>query len=264
MLHTVTINGAPYEYVEYGDRSSPALVMLHGWAQDHRLFRHLAPLLAEHYRVLCVNFRGHDGRLTDTGDYTHDDLASDVIAFIGELGLRDVRFVSTSHGCWVNIEVQDRLGDRALGKSVVIDWLMQPFDGFNRQIREGCEPDTVVAARQSLFDEWTEGTDVLDVIDHVNREMTWFGEGMWMRACREIEKSYTLWGDPLKRMAPLADRLTVRHIYSQPLSSEYREFQEGFARENPWFDPVHIPGQTHFPTLESPRAVAESIRAFYA
>jgi len=264
VITTVPINGFPLEYVESGAPDAPPLIMLHGWAQDHRLFRHLAPLLAEDHRVLCVNFRGHDGKLTDVGDFTADDLASDVVAFIAELGLEDVRFVSTSHGCWVNIEVQERLGDRALGKTVVIDWLMQPFPAFHEQIFAGHEPATVVAARQSLFDEWTEGTDVVDVIDHVNREMTWFGEDMWMRACREIEKSYAQWGDPLARMSVLSDRLSVRHVYSQPLAEGYRVFQEEYARENPWFEPVHIPGQTHFPTLEHPVEVAEAIRAFYA
>jgi pimeloyl-ACP methyl ester carboxylesterase len=239
-------------------------VLLHGWAQDHRLFRHLAPLLAEDHRVLCLNFRGHDGKLTDIGDFTAADLVEDVLAVLDQLELTDVRFVSTSHGCWVNIDVHDRLGARSLGRTVVIDWLMRPFEGFHAQIREGCAPETVVAARQSLFDEWTEGTDCLDVIDHVNREMTWFGEEMWMRACREIQRAYAEWGDPLKRMSALTDRLRVRHIYSQPLAPAYREFQEDFARQNGWFDPVHIPGQTHFPTLESPAAVADAVRAFYA
>ncbi|WP_020497114.1 alpha/beta fold hydrolase [Sciscionella marina] len=264
MLNTVIIDGWPIEYVDSGDPTAPPLIMLHGWAQDHRLFRHLEPLLAEHYRVLRVNFRGHDGRLTDRGDFTAEDLASDILVLIERLGLEDVRLLSTSHGCWVNIDVHERLGESSLGRTVVLDWLMQPFPGFHKQIREGCEPETHVAARQSLFDEWTEGTDCLDVLDHVNREMTWFGGPMWMRACREIEKSYAHWGDPLRRMAELSGRLRVRHIYSQPLSAEYRTFQEEFAREHPWFDPVHIPGQTHFPTLENPAAVAEAVLSFYA
>lgn len=261
-LHTLTITENPIEYVEYGSPQDPPLILLHGWAQDHRLFRHLAPELAEKYHVLCVNFRGHDSKLTDVGDFTAADLASDVVELIERLGLEQVLIASTSHGCWVNIEVQDRLGEAALGRAVVIDWLMQPFEGFNRQIAEGCVPETVVAARQSLFDEWTEGTDVLDVIDHVNREMTWFGPQMWMRACREIQAAYQQWGRPLDRMSMLAGRLEVTHIYSQPLSADYREFQEEFAADNAWFHPVHIPGQTHFPTLENAPAIAQVIIDF--
>lgn len=263
MLKTVTVNGHPAEYLELGSPDSPAMIMLHGWAQDHRLFRHLAPILADHFHVFCVNFRGHDGRLTDVGDFTHQDLSSDVLGLIQHLGLKEVRFLSTSHGCWVNIDVQDQLGEAALGRTVVIDWLMEPFEGFNRQIYQGHQPETVVAARQSLFDEWTEGTDKVDVIDHVNREMTWFGTDMWMRACREIEKSYQQWGRPLERMKAV-EGLQVTHIYSQPLDPGYRAFQEEYAAENPWFRPVHIPGQTHFPTLENPEAVAQAVLDFYS
>lgn len=264
MINTIVIDGWPIEYVESGDPEAPPLLMLHGWAQDHRLFRHVEPHLAEHYRVLRMNFRGHDARLSDHGDFTAEDLASDVLTLIERLGLRDVRLVSTSHGCWVNIDVHARLGEASIGRTVVIDWLMRPSEGFHKQIREGHQPDTHMAARQSLFDEWTEGTDCLDVLDHVNREMTWFGGQMWMRACREIEKAYATWENPLRRMAALAERLRVQHIYSQPLSAEYRAYQEAFAEEHPWFAPVHIPGQTHFPTLESPVAVADAIRSFYA
>ncbi|AYJ47311.1 alpha/beta fold hydrolase [Rhodococcus sp. P1Y] len=262
-MKTLTVDGWPIEYTDSGTEHERTLILLTGWAQDHRLFKNLEPILAQEFRVLRVNFRGHDGLLTDNGDFTASDMASDVLAIIEHLSLTDVRLVSTSHGCWVNIDVHDRLGDASLGKTVVIDWLMAPFDEFHRQIREGHQEATYYAARRSMFDEWTASTDNLDVVDHVNREMTWFGGEMWRRACREIEKAYATWGDPLKRMTPLSERLDVRHIYSQPLSSEYREYQEDFASQNPWFDPQHIPGQTHFPTLENPEAVAAAITEFY-
>jgi pimeloyl-ACP methyl ester carboxylesterase len=57
--------------------------------------------------------------------------------------------------------------------------------------------------------------------------------------------------------------IRVTHIYSQPLSEDYRKFQADFSAKHPWFQPVHIPGRTHFPTLESPGPVAEAIRRFY-
>jgi pimeloyl-ACP methyl ester carboxylesterase len=58
--------------------------------------------------------------------------------------------------------------------------------------------------------------------------------------------------------------LEVAHIYSQPLSEDYRKFQMDSSAKNPWFHPVHINGRTHFPTLESPGPVADAIRGFYA
>ena len=87
---------------------------------------------------------------------------------------------------------------------------------------------------------------------------------MWMRACREIEKAYRQWGSPLDRMKAVPFPIQVTHIYSQPLSEDYRKFQLDFSAKNPWFQPVHIKGRTHFPTLESPGPVADAIRGFYA
>lgn len=83
-----------------------------------------------------------------------------------------------------------------------------------------------------------------------------------MRACREILRAYTKYGSPLKRMESLSKQPKLIHIYSQPLSAEYRKFQEDYSSGHPWFRPVHIPGQTHFPTLESPQAVADAIMEF--
>lgn len=263
-LKTAFLNNSPLEYVESGDPSAPPLILIHGWAQDHRLFRLLEPHLRDHFRVLRVNFRGHDGKVGTCADFTADDLVQDTLEFIKQLDLKNVRIASTSHGCWVNIGVQDSLGPERHGQTVVIDWLLKPFDGFHQQIEQGASPDTVAAARQSMFDEWTEGTDSLDVIDHVQREMTWFGESMWIRACREIRKSYAHWGNPLERMKAVRGGLEVAHIYSQPLDPGYRKFQEDFAAANPWFTPIHVPGKTHFPTLENPESVAAAIKTYFS
>jgi pimeloyl-ACP methyl ester carboxylesterase len=259
-MQSLTINNHPMTYTESGPAGAKTLVLLSGWAQDDRLFKTLAPILAKDFHVICPNYRGHDQAQTLHGDFTESDLVDDVAAFIKEKGLSDVHFVSTSHGCWVNIDLCERM---KIDRTVVIDWLMQPHDGFFQQLKDGQDPDRYQIGRQSFFDEWVEATDNADVINHIRNEMTFFHGTMWMRACREIEKAYRHWGSPLDRMKAVPFELKVRHIYSQPLSAEYRKFQTDFAAGNPWFEPVHIEGRTHFPTLENPGPVANAIRAFY-
>jgi pimeloyl-ACP methyl ester carboxylesterase len=260
-MESVTINNHPMTYVESGQSNPRTLLLLSGWAQDDRLFKNLTPLLAKDFHVVVPNYRGHDSNQTLHGDFTAADLVDDVEAFIEAKGLKNVHFVSTSHGCWVNIDLCERL---KIDRTVVIDWLMQPHDGFWQQLKDGQDPDRYQIGRQSFFDEWVEATDNADVKNHIRNEMAWFNGEMWMRACREIEKSYRKWGSPLDRMKALPNRLEVAHIYSQPLSEDYRKFQQDFSAKNPWFHPVHINGRTHFPTLESPGPVAEAIRNFYA
>ncbi len=259
-MESVLVNNHPMTYVEDGQKSSPTLVLLSGWAQDERLFKNLAPLLARDFHVICPNYRGHDQAQTLHGDFTEADLVDDLLLFLKAKQLSDVHFVSTSHGCWVNIDLCEKL---KIENTVVIDWLMQPHPGFFQQLKDGQDPARYAVGRQSFFDEWVEATDNPDVINHIRNEMTFFRGEMWIRACREIEKAYRHWGSPLERMAALKPSIRVRHIYSQPLSADYRKFQTDFAAANPWFDPVHIPGRTHFPTLESPEPVAEAIRSFY-
>ncbi|WP_158811773.1 alpha/beta fold hydrolase [Beijerinckia sp. L45] len=258
-MDSVTINNHPMTYTESGKGNPHALVLLSGWAQDDRLFKNLEPLLAKDFHVLCPNYRGHDAEQTLHGDFTEADLVDDVAQFIAAKKLENFHLVSTSHGCWVNIDLCDKLG---LDRTMVIDWLMTPHDGFYQQLKDGQDPERYQLGRQSFFDEWVAATDNADVINHIRTEMPWFKGEMWMRACREIEKAYRHWGSPLDRMQALAKKPEVLHIYSQPLSAEYRDFQAAFAKDHPWFHPCHVTGQTHFPTLESPVAVSEAIRSF--
>lgn len=261
-MKTMTINRHPITYAEFGDKQNDTLILLSGWAQDERLFKTLAPELAKNFHVLCPNYRGHDSEQTLHGDFTAADLVDDTAEFIDRMELGTFHLVSTSHGCWVNIDLCERYGVDKLDKTVVIDWLMQPHPGFYKQLEEGQDPVNYHVGRQSFFDEWVAATDNADVINHIRTEMPWFKGEMWVRACREIEKAYRKWGSPLDRMEALKEKPAVMHVYSQPLSEEYRQFQRGYADQHPWFEPAHIPGQTHFPTLESPVQVAEAIRTF--
>ena len=258
-MESVTIANHPMTYTEGGKEHPHTLILLSGWAQDDRLFKNLAPVLEKDFHVLCPNYRGHDAEQTLHGDFTADDLVADIAEFIDYKKLGKFHLVSTSHGCWVNIGLCEKFN---LDRTVVIDWLMAPHDGFYQQLKDGQDPERYQIGRQSFFDEWVAATDNADVINHIRTEMPWFHGEMWMRACREIERAYRKWGSPLDRMQALANKPEIIHIYSQPLSVEYRDFQQAYAASHPWFHPHHIPGQTHFPTLESPAAVAEAIKTF--
>jgi pimeloyl-ACP methyl ester carboxylesterase len=246
-------------YKEYGAATLPPLLLLSGWAQDHRLFKNVAPRLQDDFHVFALNWRGHDPKVPLEGDFGTAELADDVIEFVDDAGLDGFRMVSHSHGCWVNLEVCDRLGAGVIDTTVVIDWLMEPHDGFLTQVREGRVPEKYEAARQSMFDEWAATTDNVDVLHHIYEEMPSFGGEMWMRSNREIENAYTTWGSPLKRMEALGGKVEVTHLFSQPLLESYRTMQDDYARENPWFHPVYIPGNTHFPSLENGEQVARGI-----
>lgn len=259
-MQTIRLGANEFSYDSTG--AGPVLLLLSGWCQDHRLFKTLVPRLADRYRVIRLDWRGHGLHRDHDGDFTVEDQADDVVRFLDTMGIEKAVPVSTSHGGWANIAVTDRLGAARIPASIVIDWIMvEPDAGFfgmidALQIRENWE-----SGREDFFRSWIEDTDNQDVIRHVNDEMAGYSFEMWARSGREIASAYRRWGSPMQRMRMLQQHRPIAHIFSQPVAPEYHAAQLDFAAANPWFRPIRLEGRTHFPTLEQPQVVAASIDA---
>ncbi len=259
-MQSITIGTNPFVFEDNGD--GPALLLLSGWCQDHRLFKHVAPELAKTNRVIQMDWRGHDPSRTYDGDFTTEDQASDVLALMEHLKLDVVVPVSTSHGGWANLEICNRAGAKRIPRSIVIDWIMvSPSEAFYSMIDDLQVRDNWEKGRKDFFQGWIVDTDNADVINHVNNEMASFDFEMWARSGREIAKAYRKWGSPMQRMAALEEIRPVSHVYSQPVDPQYTQAQLDFAASHPWFRPHKLVGKTHFPTLEQPMNVVEAIRS---
>ena len=57
-MRSVRVDGARLAYVELGDPAAASVVLLHGYPADHRSWRHQMPALAEHHRVLALDWLG--------------------------------------------------------------------------------------------------------------------------------------------------------------------------------------------------------------
>lgn len=74
-------------YVDQGDRSAPAVVLLHGLADSWRSFERVLPHLPASLRAIVPSQRGHgDSDRPKTG-YRTQDFASDVALLLDALGL---------------------------------------------------------------------------------------------------------------------------------------------------------------------------------
>lgn len=81
---TVTRDGADLAVFEWGDPTAEPLVLVHGLTDTHRVWATVAALLADGFRVIGYDVRGH-GRSTGRGllsDYRLDRLAEDFFAVI--------------------------------------------------------------------------------------------------------------------------------------------------------------------------------------
>ncbi|MEU1725547.1 alpha/beta hydrolase [Nonomuraea sp. NPDC005692] len=263
-METLVVDGNPIDYDVTGT-TGPTVVLVSGWCQDHRLFDHVLPFLAENHRVIRVDWRGHGAVRSVDADFGPAEQASDVIALMDALGVDRFIPISTSHGGWANMEIIDRMSLERVPGSVVIDWIMvEAWPQFIQDLRDIQDPALWIAGRQRLFDFWLGGTAHPAVARHLGDEMASFDFDMWARSCRVIESAYATWGSPLRRMTALSASRPIAHLFSQPSLPDYEAVQQEFAAANPWFQPHRIPGQTHFPTLESPSVLAGLVEKFVA
>jgi 3-oxoadipate enol-lactonase len=95
-VHVVTGDGAWIWYEAVGD--GPAVVLVHGLADDHRLWRYQVPSLAERYRVITLDVRGHGRSSKRPLPASTAMLADDVVAVADALGVAHFAAVGLSMG----------------------------------------------------------------------------------------------------------------------------------------------------------------------
>lgn len=64
----------------------PALIMLHGNGETHRIFDEAICELRQHFTVYAVDTRGH-GQSAPVTEYHYDDMAEDIYRFITQLSI---------------------------------------------------------------------------------------------------------------------------------------------------------------------------------
>jgi 3-oxoadipate enol-lactonase len=78
--------------------NGPAVVLLHGLADSHDLWRHQLDALSTRYRVVAVDLRGHGRTGFDGRPFTLSDLAADVLATLSDLRIQRCVLVGLSMG----------------------------------------------------------------------------------------------------------------------------------------------------------------------
>ena len=86
-------------FVRHGG-SGPPILFLHGFPETHLMWRHVAPLLARHFTVVCPDLRGY-GRsgcppsAPDHAPYSKRSMAEDMVSVMDRLGF--TRFSVAGH-----------------------------------------------------------------------------------------------------------------------------------------------------------------------
>lgn len=111
MLITVGQRRICYDLL--GPEGAPVVCLAHALSADSGVWSEQAPaLLAQGWRVLRIDMRGHGGSDPTDGGYAMADLAGDVVLVLDVLGLDRVHFVGLSIGGMIGQTLGVAHGDR--------------------------------------------------------------------------------------------------------------------------------------------------------
>jgi pimeloyl-ACP methyl ester carboxylesterase len=122
---TVRARGLDFHVAEAGS-GDDVVLCLHGWPQHWYEWRQLLPALADRHRVLALDLRGFGWSQAPRRGYEKENLASDVLAVLDELGLERVKLVGHDWGGWVGfllcLRAPQRF-ERFLALNIVPPWI---------------------------------------------------------------------------------------------------------------------------------------------
>jgi 3-oxoadipate enol-lactonase len=190
------VSAVAVHHVVTGRPDAPVVVLSNSLGSTHTMWDPQADALAEHFRVVRYDTRGHGGSPVPAGPYDIDDLADDVVALLDTLGVAKAHFVGLSLGGMTgmrlaarNPERVDRLvvlctgahltpssawsdrattvrtnGPSAVAEAVVSRWFTPGFLEANPDVRASCEA-TVAATSAEGYASCCEAIAAMDLRD---------------------------------------------------------------------------------------------------
>jgi pimeloyl-ACP methyl ester carboxylesterase len=137
---TVKVNGADIYYAVYG-QGEPVL-LLHGGLGNADYWGNQIPALAEKYKVIVMDSRGHGRSTRDAQPYSYGLMAEDVIGVLDHLGVGKAAIVGWSDGGIIGLDLAINHPDRvaklfAFGANTQVSGLREDLPQstvFNRYI----------------------------------------------------------------------------------------------------------------------------------
>jgi 3-oxoadipate enol-lactonase len=104
-MPSVKLDSTNFHYRLDGPEDRPLVVLSHALSVSHAMWRPQLPVLAQHFRVLSYDMRGH-GQTDATGEdltrgYTLEQMADDVAELVAKLGHGRFHFVGLSIGSMI-------------------------------------------------------------------------------------------------------------------------------------------------------------------
>lgn len=135
------LDGIRLQYRLDGPAGAPVVVLSSSLGTDHRLWEAQVPALAERFRVLRYDPRGHGGSSVPPGPWDIAALGRDVLGLLDALRLGDVSFCGLSMGgmvgMWLGVNAPRRIRRLVLANTAA--WIGPParWDDRIAAVRSG-------------------------------------------------------------------------------------------------------------------------------
>lgn len=129
----VFLNGLRMNYLTLG--SGPPMILLHGFPQTSRQWRHIAPRLAERFTVIAPDYRGAGRSDRPQTGYDKRTMAGDIHALVTLLGHDKVTMVGHDIGGMIAYAYAAQFRD-AVSKLVVLDVPIPGTSQFDRIVAD--------------------------------------------------------------------------------------------------------------------------------
>jgi pimeloyl-ACP methyl ester carboxylesterase len=273
----VRARGLSFHVAEAG-AGEDVVLCLHGWPQHWYEWRRLMPALADRHRVLALDLRGFGWSDAPSDGYEKENLATDVLAVLDELGIERLKLVGHDWGGWVGfllcLRAPERF-ERYLALNILTPWpnrrasvpeawrfwyqwlILAPGLGY-RLHRSGTFVPKVLVGGSTIRDAWDEETlsAFADNLAEPDR-------------ARAAVRMYRVFN--LREIAPLlagrydSQRLTVPTLllFGTDDTALRPRLLAGYERHADEMRVELVPGCGHFIADERPDLVAERARELF-
>jgi pimeloyl-ACP methyl ester carboxylesterase len=153
--HFISINGLRLHYLEWGDASAPPVVLLHGGCAHAHWWDHFAVSIADTYRVMALDLRGHgDSEHPDPPAYRIDDYVHDLTAFIAARAIDRVCLAGHSLGAMVATAFAGRHPQELRSLVIVDSQLRLTPAGARYMLRLHNFPQPIYRTRQQAIERF--------------------------------------------------------------------------------------------------------------
>jgi pimeloyl-ACP methyl ester carboxylesterase len=245
----IDVGGVAIHLRTWGDRDQPGLVLVHGGTAHSGWWDHIAPFLAESYRVVALDLSGHG----DSGWRTRYDIGlwtAEVLAAAATQITGPPVIVGHSMGGWVGVATAVDHGERLAGL-VVIDSPLNDRPPEEERLAKRRRPTRVYETRAEAVSRFSllppQSALLPYIAAHVAEESLHQVEGGWTWKFDPM-----FFGSTRRRISDMLPELGCR--------ASYFRCADGLVPPSI----IELPHSGHHPMLDQPLTLVAALRTLLA